>query len=183
MKSEDSSPKDKLLDGEMRGKDKQRTGYREVRQYHTDFYFLQSLWPDEDKEQRLLPKRQAVGWRNERKGQTEDRLQRSQTISHKLLFLSLYDQMKKKSRDSCPKDKLLDGGMRGKDKKSTCRLQRSQTISHILLFLSLPPWPDVTTPTWNPPSQSKPEGNQKSGKSISVAKINERGKPVNDCPA
>jgi hypothetical protein len=39
-KSEDSRPKDKLLDGGMRGKDKQRTGYREVRQYHTDFYFL-----------------------------------------------------------------------------------------------------------------------------------------------
>jgi hypothetical protein len=39
-KSGDSYPKDKLLDGGMRGKDKQRTGYREVRQYHTDFYFL-----------------------------------------------------------------------------------------------------------------------------------------------
>ena len=37
----------------------------------TQIYFLQSVWPDEDKEQRLLPKRQAVGWRNERKGQTE----------------------------------------------------------------------------------------------------------------
>jgi hypothetical protein len=42
-KSEDSRPKDKLLDGGMRGKDKQRTGYREVRQYHTDIYFLACL--------------------------------------------------------------------------------------------------------------------------------------------
>jgi hypothetical protein len=39
-KSEDSCPKGKLLDGGMRGKDKQRTGYREVGQYHTDLYFL-----------------------------------------------------------------------------------------------------------------------------------------------
>jgi hypothetical protein len=40
--------------------------------------------------------------------------------------------MKTKSRDSCPKDKLLDGGMRGKDK------QRSQTIAHRSLLLSPP---------------------------------------------
>jgi hypothetical protein len=37
-KSEDSCPKDKLLDGGTRGKDKKRTGHREVRQYLTDFY-------------------------------------------------------------------------------------------------------------------------------------------------
>jgi hypothetical protein len=30
-KTEDSCPKDRLLDGGMRGKDKKRTGYREVR--------------------------------------------------------------------------------------------------------------------------------------------------------
>ena len=41
MKGEDSCSKDKLLDGGMRGKDKKGIGYREVRQYHTDFYFLQ----------------------------------------------------------------------------------------------------------------------------------------------
>jgi hypothetical protein len=34
-KSEDSCPKDKLLDGGTRGKDKKRTGHREVRQYLT----------------------------------------------------------------------------------------------------------------------------------------------------
>ena len=39
-KSEDSCPKDKLLDGGTRGKDKKRTGHREVRQYHTDFHLL-----------------------------------------------------------------------------------------------------------------------------------------------
>ena len=69
-----------------------KTGYREARQYHTDFYFLQSVWLDEDKEQRLLPERQAVVWRNERKGQKEDRPQRSQTISHRLPSLSLPPQ-------------------------------------------------------------------------------------------
>ena len=41
MKGEDSCLKDKLLDGGMRGKDNKGIGYREVRQYHTDFYFLQ----------------------------------------------------------------------------------------------------------------------------------------------
>jgi hypothetical protein len=40
MKGEDSYSKDKLLDGGMRGKDKKGIGYREVRQYHTDLYFL-----------------------------------------------------------------------------------------------------------------------------------------------
>jgi hypothetical protein len=80
---------------------------------------LPQLYCAEDEERRLLPKRQTAGWRNERKGQTKDRLQRSQTISHRLLFLSLYDQMKTKSGDSYPKDKLLDGGMRGKDKQRT----------------------------------------------------------------
>ena len=43
-KSEDSCPKDKLLDGGTRGKDKKRTGHREVRQYLTDFYFLQFVF-------------------------------------------------------------------------------------------------------------------------------------------
>jgi hypothetical protein len=37
-KSEYSRSKDKLLDGGMRGKDKQRTGYRKIEQYHTDLF-------------------------------------------------------------------------------------------------------------------------------------------------
>jgi hypothetical protein len=41
MNSEESCLKDKLLDRGMRGKDKKGIGYREDRQYHTDFYFLQ----------------------------------------------------------------------------------------------------------------------------------------------
>ena len=44
MKGEDSCLKDKLLDGGMRGKDKKGIGYREVRQYHTDLYFLQFVF-------------------------------------------------------------------------------------------------------------------------------------------
>ena len=44
MKGEDSCLKDMLLDGGMRGKDKKGIGYREVGQYHTDFYFLQFVF-------------------------------------------------------------------------------------------------------------------------------------------
>ena len=51
-------------------------------------YFPKSHYA-EDEERRLLPKRQAAGWRNEREGQKEDRPQRSQTISHRLLFLTV----------------------------------------------------------------------------------------------
>ena len=47
------------------------------------------IYRAEDEERRLLPKRQAAGWRNERKVQKKDRLQRSQTISHRLLFLTV----------------------------------------------------------------------------------------------
>lgn len=44
MKGEDSCLRDKLLDGGMRGADKKGIGYREVRQYQTDFYFLQFIF-------------------------------------------------------------------------------------------------------------------------------------------
>ena len=44
LQGEDSCLKDKLLDGGMRGNDKKGIGYREVRQYHTDFYFLQFVF-------------------------------------------------------------------------------------------------------------------------------------------
>jgi hypothetical protein len=87
-----------------------------------DPFFKETLSPIHhaaDEERRLPPKIQTAGCRNERKGQTEDRLQKSQTISHRSISYSLYGQMKTKSRDSCPRDKLLDGGMRGNDKQRT----------------------------------------------------------------
>jgi hypothetical protein len=96
---------------------------------------LPQLYCAENEERRLLPKRQTAGWRNERKGQTKDRLQRSQTISHRLLFLSLYDQMKTKSGDSYPKDKLLDGG---KDKQRTGyrEVRQYHTDFYFLVFMT-----------------------------------------------
>lgn len=44
LKGEDTCLGDKLLDGGMRGTDKKGVGYREVRQYQTDFYFLQFVF-------------------------------------------------------------------------------------------------------------------------------------------
>jgi hypothetical protein len=77
-----------------------------------------------DEERRLPPKGQTVGWRNESK----DRLQKSQTIPHISQPLSLHDQMKTKSRDFCPKDKLLYGGMRVK----TNREQATEKLDNII---------------------------------------------------
>ena len=64
----------------------------------------------------------------------KDRLQKSRTIPHISQPLSLHYQMKTKSRDFCPKDKLLYGGMRVKRED---RPQKSWTISYRSPPLSL----------------------------------------------
>ena len=56
-----------------------------------DSFFKETLSPThhaKDKERRLPPKRQTVGWRNESKGQTKDKPQKSRTIPHRSLPLS-----------------------------------------------------------------------------------------------
>jgi hypothetical protein len=81
-KSEYSRPKDKLLDGGMRGKDKQRTGYRKIEQYHTSISY--SLYDQmKTKSRDSCPKDKLLdgGMRGKDK-------QRSQTIAHRSLLLS-----------------------------------------------------------------------------------------------
>ena len=65
-KSEDSRPKDKLLDGGMRVRTNKGQA-AEKSNNTTHISTSQSSLPNEDKEQRLLSKRQAVVWRNESK--------------------------------------------------------------------------------------------------------------------